>query len=45
MELERKQIAVDAETSLGVACGGRHCDDEVRCGAGAGAEEAEAARG
>ena len=41
MELERKEIAVDAETLLCIACGGHHRDDEVRCGVGAGAEEAE----
>jgi hypothetical protein len=34
---------VEAETLLCTACGGGHCDDEVRCRAGSGAEEAKSA--
>ena len=36
---------MEAETLLCIACGGGHCDDKVRGGAGAGAQEAEAAGG
>ena len=45
VELEREEVSVDAETACCVAGGGRHRDDKVRCGPGAGAEEAEAAGG
>jgi len=45
VELEREEVSVDVETACCVAGGGRHRDDKVRCGAGAGAEEAEAAGG
>jgi len=34
---------VEAETLLCIACGGGHCDDEVRCCAGSRAEEAKSA--
>ena len=36
VEFVREEVAVDSETSLGVACGGGHCDDKVRGGAGVG---------
>ncbi len=32
---------MEAETLLCIACGGGHCDDEVRCRVGSRAEEAE----
>ena len=43
VEFVREEVAVESEASLGVACGGCHGDDKVRGGAGAGAQEAEAA--
>ena len=36
---------MEAKALLCIACGGGHCDDEVRCHAGSRAEEAEAAGG
>ena len=45
VEFVREEVAVESEASLGVACGGCHGDDKVRGGAGAGAQEAEAAGG